>query len=115
MRTLSWLVAMVVGVTLLLFALDNRDMVALGFWPLPMTMHIPLFAAILGAGGLGFLIGGTMAWVRAGRWRRLARRREREVETLGRQVKALEEAASAATPPPAVSRPVLRLAAVSGG
>jgi uncharacterized integral membrane protein len=117
MRMLSWLVGLIVAIASLLFALDNREMVTLGFWPLPVEVRVPLFAAVLGGGLVGFLIGATMAWVTARRWRRLARRQGREIEAFARRVKQLEGAPPMANDPPRgrSGLPTLRLATSRDG
>src|SRR5436305_13356609 len=76
-RLLFWLSVLIVAAALALFAISNGETVALGFWPAPYLVEAPLYAAVLVALLLGFLLGEFAAWLAAGRWRREARRRAR--------------------------------------
>lgn len=104
MRPLFW----IVGVPLLLigafFAVANREPVALDLWPATGKITVPLFAALVGALYVGFLLGAVVAWWagRHGRSRaRLARRRlvdlERENQRLQERADRLAAEASHAT------------------
>ncbi len=44
---------------LVLFALSNRQPVAIGLWPTDLTWQVPLSIAVLIAAGLAFLLGGA--------------------------------------------------------
>lgn len=98
MRLLSWLLGLPIALIAVLFAVANREAVALSLWPLPFAVDAPLSAALLVFFVVGLLLGGLVAWASAGRWRRLARKQTRRVTELERQM--------AQTPPPA-SVPVL--------
>ena len=50
-----------------------------------LTTEVPLFVLLLLAMALGMLVGGTAAWLRQGRYRKLARQRGQEAERLRRQ------------------------------
>src|SRR3954453_5653249 len=73
-RLLFWLSVLIVAGALALFAISNGETVALGFWPAPYLVEAPLYAAVLVALLVGFLLGEFAAWLAAGRVGRGARR-----------------------------------------
>jgi uncharacterized integral membrane protein len=70
MRFLRWSVALIVAAIIVDFAVSNRGMAELSFWPLAEGLQIWQFLAIL----LPFLIGLALGWFAAG-WRHWRRRR----------------------------------------
>lgn len=98
MRLLSWLLGLPIALITILFAVANREAVALSLWPLPFAVDVPLSAALLVFFVIGLLLGGFAAWAAASRWRRLARKQTRRVTELERQ---------RAETPPSASVPVL--------
>jgi hypothetical protein len=65
----------------------------------------PLFAVIIVAMILGVVIGGIAAWLRQSRWRRTARRLEREVGVLRGEIDGLKRAGTPVRIPEAVEPP----------
>lgn len=61
LRLLSWLIGLPLTVLTVLFALSNRDLVALALWPLNDRLEAPLFLVALLPLGIGILIGGVLA------------------------------------------------------
>ncbi len=109
MRFVVWIIAAILGLAALLFAVANRQQVALGFWPLPDQLELPLFLVVLLALVGGFVIGWIAEWFGAGRHRTRARRYAAETERLRQEVRRLEtelrevrEVASRDVPPPPV-------------
>jgi lipopolysaccharide assembly protein A len=98
-RLVHWLVTLPVAVVVVLFAVSNRDGVAVTLWPLPLRLEAPLYLVVLLARVAGFLVGELVAWLNAGRARRLARERARRIEALERELSATQARLSA--PPPA--------------
>ncbi len=74
-----------VALALILFAVSNRELVALRIEPLPFFLELPLYAALLAALFLGFVAGGLVSWLGSWKWRRRARRAEGEAERLRRE------------------------------
>jgi uncharacterized integral membrane protein len=114
MRPLLW----IVGVPLLLvgafFAVANRQSVAIDLWPFLGKLELPLFAALVGALYLGFLLGAAVAWWagRAGRGRgREARRRAARLEEENRRLQARLDAGA----PPGAENPPATLPALPPG
>lgn len=94
MRLLSWIIGLPVAVAAVLFAISNRHPVKLELWPLPFSVDVPVYLAVLGPLALGMIAGGLIAWGAAGRSRRAARRERRRVEELERQVEVLRQPAT---------------------
>jgi uncharacterized integral membrane protein len=97
-RTFRKIVAVVILVPLAMiivaFAVANRQIVTVSLDPLSAehpaaTVALPLFALILLLLILGVLVGGVAAWLRHGKWRRMARRYEREVIALRGEIATL--------------------------
>ncbi len=98
MRVLARIVVLVVAVALAVFAVSNRENVALGLWPLPSLVELPLYLVILAALVLGFVAGELVAWIASRHWRREVRISRRRVAALERELAATQ--ARLADPPP---------------
>lgn len=98
MRFVYWIIAVPMLAFAGALAAANPEPVALRLWPLPYELQTPLYAAVLGAFLIGFLIAALWFWlgglpVRLER-RRLARH-QRELET---ETRRLREELAAARP-----------------
>jgi uncharacterized integral membrane protein len=83
------LIAIIVPVAIVLVALAvaNREPVAFTFDPFnpgnpALTVTWPLFIFLIVALALGVVIGSVTTWIKQGRYRKLARQRSLEAETL---------------------------------
>jgi uncharacterized integral membrane protein len=105
------LVLVPLAVVMIALAVANRQDVTVSLDPFnakPPAVAVtqPLFVVIFAVLILGVVIGGTASWLRHGKWRRIARRREREASGLRGEIASLKpapnapNAASAAEPPP---------------
>jgi lipopolysaccharide assembly protein A len=83
-------VAAVVALLLVVFAITNRDPVEVNFWPFPVTIQSALSLIVLGAVVIAFLIGQFFAWLGAQRWRHEARVKQRRIEALERELAATQ-------------------------
>ena len=90
MKILFWLFVLIVALVLAMFAVSNRESVALGLWPVPFLIEIPLYVAVLAALAIGFLIGEFAAWIAGSRWRREARRHARRIASLESELRATQ-------------------------
>jgi uncharacterized integral membrane protein len=90
MKILFWIFVLIVALALALFAVSNREMVALGWWPVPFLVEIPLYVAVLAALALGFLLGELAAWIAGRRRRREARRHARRIASLEGELRATQ-------------------------
>jgi uncharacterized integral membrane protein len=86
------------------FAVANRQAVTVSLDPLASAAPsyaatVPLFALIFVVLILGVLIGGFAAWLRQGKWRRIARRLDADMRALRDEIAALRRTSAAASPP----------------
>ena len=116
MRLILWIVAPVILLVAIVFAVHNYARATIDLWPFPISLDMPIYAVVLISIVAGFLIGATAAWLGGGKWRKLARQRERAVASLNRQLAAVKEsepvtleprASTAARPPQAVHQPAM--------
>lgn len=75
------------AIVLIVIAVANRHVVTLSFDPFDtvspaLSVSVPLFVLLFGVLAIGVLVGGFAAWVRQGRWRRLARTEKVEIDRL---------------------------------
>jgi uncharacterized integral membrane protein len=85
-RVVRWLVTLPIALIAVVFAVSNYDKVPIGLWPFSDVLIMPLYLLVLGALAFGFLAGEFVAWLNGGRWRREARRRQRRIEALEREL-----------------------------
>lgn len=78
-------------VTIVSFAVSNRQLVDVGLWPLPETIGVPLFWVFLFGLVVGAVLGGMGAWLGAMRRRRDARRMRRKAEDLEGQLRVIRQ------------------------
>ena len=88
MKAVYWAVTLVAAALLVPFALSNRELVSLGFWPLPFLVDLPLYLLVLSLLLAGFVIGAAATWIAGRRIRRELRLRRRRVEALERELVA---------------------------
>jgi uncharacterized integral membrane protein len=95
-RHFARLVFIPLAIVVVVFAVANRDRVAINLWPLPFDILVPLYVAVLGALGVGVLVGGAVVWFGVLKWRRRARAGERRNAKLERELAAARPSASPA-------------------
>jgi len=81
---------LVIAVVLILFAVSNRETVAVGFWPLPFLADVPLYLLCFLSLAIGALIGVAIAWMAGHRTRRELRARRQRIEALERELMATQ-------------------------
>lgn len=86
---MRWLAAAPLFLFLVLFALSNRQPVQLTLWPTDFAVRIPLSLTVLAAMAVAFVLGGLVVWIGALGHRRRARRAERSLHALERQLSTL--------------------------
>jgi uncharacterized integral membrane protein len=101
-KIVAALVLATLAILLIAFAVANRASVTLSFDPFnaaapAASVTLPLFAVIIIVLILGVVIGGCASWLRHGRWRRTARRLERDLTRLREELEAHKRAAASAT------------------
>ena len=90
MRILFRAVFLVIAITLILFAVSNRETVSVGFWPLPFLANLPLYLLCFLSLLIGALIGVAAAWIAGHRNRRELSARRRRIEALERELTATQ-------------------------
>jgi uncharacterized integral membrane protein len=105
-KTVTVLVLVPLGLLIVLFAVANRQKVAISLDPFSsdapvFTANLPLFLVILGTLIAGVMIGGGASWLRQARWRRRARRLEFEAKRLRVENEQLKRELAAAPLAPA--------------
>jgi uncharacterized integral membrane protein len=98
-RILGWVIGVVVAIVAVVFAVHNHQILTLDLWPVPFELTAPLFALVLASVLVGLLLGWLFAWIGAGRWRRLARQRGRDLAALKTTVAQLRGEKAAARRP----------------
>lgn len=96
-RFFYWIFIIPLGAGVVAFTVSNRGKVLIDFWPAPFSVETPIFATVLVATTIGFLLGGVVSFISASR-RRLINRQllqalekaKRNESVLREQVKKLE-------------------------
>jgi uncharacterized integral membrane protein len=109
-RIVAALVLVPLAVLIIAFAVANRQDVTVSLDPFnasapAASVTLPLFALVIVLLILGVVIGGIAAWLRQARWRRTARRLEREVAALRGEIDTLKRAGTPVRIPEAVDPP----------
>jgi uncharacterized integral membrane protein len=94
-KVVAWVTLVPLAVVIIAFAVANRQDVTVSLDPFnpavpAASVTKPLFVVILAVLIVGVIVGGIAAWLRQTRWRRTARRLEREVANLRAEVDALK-------------------------
>ncbi len=108
------LILVPLAVLIIAFAVVNRQVVTVSLDPFSAdrpaaVLTLPLFALVIVLLILGIMIGGIAAWLRQTKWRRIARRLEREVAELHGKLESLRRSAGVPASPPAAVAPPERL------
>jgi uncharacterized integral membrane protein len=95
------------AIVIIAFAVANRGDVTVSLDPFnpavpAASVTKPLFVVLLGVLILGVIVGGIAAWLRQTKWRRTARRLEREVANLRAEIDTLKRTGVPVGIPPAV-------------
>jgi len=103
-KIVSALILVPLAIVLITFAVANRQIVIVSLDPFDqahpaVAVALPLFALILALIIGGVVVGGIAAWLKQSKWRRAARRAEREARQLRAEVDALRRGGAAGEPP----------------
>jgi lipopolysaccharide assembly protein A len=99
LRVVRLVIAALLLLVLVLFALSNTSALRLGLWPTDYSVTLPASIVVLGAMAVAFLAGAFLVWFGELGRRRRARQAEHAVKLLEDQVKALRAQLSPPTPP----------------
>ena len=114
MKRLSWIVTLPVALVVVVFAVANRDGVAINLWPIGLDLNVPLFAVVLGGFLAGFLVGAVIMWLSGAKLRTRTRRLRYRAEELERELNRLQRQAEAAKAGAAETPATPRLASGNG-
>ena len=94
-KLLSVLILAPLGIVIVMFAVANRQWIAISFDPFDpvhpaFKQDVPLWGLILGLVGLGVLVGGISSWLKQQKWRSRARRAEAEARELRARLDSIE-------------------------
>lgn len=82
MKLLLWLLLLPLTLIFVAFAVANRHGVTISLDPTPLSIEVPVYALVFVAIFVGLVVGGLIAWMRAGRWRRQLRAEQRTIRRL---------------------------------
>ena len=82
MKFINTIIAVVVALAIILFAVSNRELVTVELWPFPYQLSLGLYAVILLAVLVGFIGGVVGLWLTGSKRRRETRRLRRQVRDL---------------------------------
>ena len=99
-RIAAALVLVPIAIVIIAFAVANRQIVAVSLDPFSSdhpaaSLTLPLFALVIVLLIAGVVLGGVAAWIGQAKWRRAARRLEREVDELRGELDTLRRGAGA--------------------
>lgn len=97
MKIVKWIVLVPIAVALVAFAVANRQSVVVsldpfGADPPVFALSAPLSVVLLVTLVIGVIIGGLATWVGQGRWRRAARRKDRQLRRMTAETDRREDA-----------------------
>ena len=97
-KIIAAIILVPLAVIIIAFAVANRQIVTVSLDPFSAehpaaSLTLPLFALVIVLLVLGVLIGGIAAWLRQSKWRRTARRLEREIADLHLEIEAMKRTA----------------------
>jgi len=93
-RLISWLIMVPAAVAVVIFALNNKEPVALDLWPFAMVVEAPLYLLLTIVLGAGVVLGGVVSWAGAGRLRSELRKQSYTGEVARRELKTEREKAT---------------------
>ena len=89
-RIISWIVMIPFALIVIVFSASNLELVKLNLWPLPHEISVPMFTMILTVFIFGFLMGGIVAWLSAGKSRIAARQNRYRADKAERELRNLK-------------------------
>ena len=92
-RLISWLIMVPAAVAVVVFALNNKEPVALNLWPFAMVVEVQLYLLLTIVLGAGVVLGGVVSWAGAGRLRSELRKQSYTGEVARRELKTEREKA----------------------
>lgn len=85
-RLITWTILLPVIVAVVVFALNNRQPMALDLWPFAIMLELPVYLAILLALVAGIFFGGVASWLVGAKVRGRYREKAYEAQVLSREL-----------------------------
>jgi len=110
-KFIAALILVPLAILMVMFAVANRGSVAISLDPFSanapaLTVRVPMFLLLLVVLIIGVVVGGIAAWLRQSKWRRVARRLERDLRIARAETEdARRRLAAAQAPPPTPAIP----------
>ena len=86
MDLLRAIIGFFIAIIAITFAVMNRHHIDVSWSPFHDPVSLPLFAACLGIGALGFLLGAIVCWMYGGHVRRAKRQQKRHIKALEKEL-----------------------------
>jgi len=86
-RLISWLIMAPAALAVVVFALNNKEAVALDLWPFALVVEVELYLLLTIVLGVGVVLGGVVSWAGAGRVRSEMRKQSYNGEVARRELK----------------------------
>ncbi len=103
MKYVTGLLALVVLIAAVNFAIFNPTLVEIDpLWPLPFAFKAPAFVLALGGLAIGLLFGAGLMWLATARARMFARRSQRTIDRLTKELHDLHHAEKVVATPQAL-------------
>lgn len=90
MRVLAWIIGLPLALLVTVFAVANRAAIRFELWPLPFTVDLPGYLAVLGPLVLGLVFGFALGTASGLKARMKAGEQRRRAESLRRQLDAVQ-------------------------
>ncbi|MBL4614323.1 MAG: LapA family protein [Magnetovibrio sp.] len=87
-RLISWLIMVPAAVAVVVFALNNKDPIALNLWPFAVVIEMELYLVLTVVLATGVVLGGVVSWAGGGRLRSQLRKQAYSGEVARRELKA---------------------------
>jgi hypothetical protein len=86
-RILTWVIGLPVAIIMIAFAIANRKSHTVSFDPFSQdapwaSLELPLWSLFYAGIFVGLVAGGVAAWLKQGKWRKIARGRRTELDSL---------------------------------
>lgn len=99
MAILRFLIGLIITITIALFAVLNRGEASFTWSPVHDSITLPIYIIILGSMAAGFIFGGAIVWLNAGKLRKEKRKQKKNIKMLEKEVERLKEDKYATQPP----------------
>ncbi len=90
MAVLRFIIGLIITIFISLLAILNRSELDFTWSPVHDSITLPIYAVILSAMAFGFIIGGVIVWLNAGKLRKERRKQRKDIKLLEKEVTRLK-------------------------